>query len=224
MSDDPRVQGAIIEAGEAAVRDALGWLEREAIQVRRGTGNERVPRPTSPPGTPTPPTRPGSGSLPARGVVAAMFRHRTSRAGDPLLHWHTLVANLVEGPDGRWSAFVHPDLYRAARAAGEVFQTVLRAELTERLGVEWRPGRHVPEIAGVPQALCDRFSKRSREIDAWLEATGTPDDPAGRQAAVLATRRDKPEVEDERFDAAWKAEATRRRLGTRRRRAPSLAG
>ena len=51
------------------------------------------------------------------------------------------------------------------------------------------------------------FSKRSQEIEDWLEATGTPDDRAGRQEAVLATRRNKPEVEHERFDTAWKAEA-----------------
>ena len=28
VSDDPRVQGAVIEAGEAAMRSAIGWLER----------------------------------------------------------------------------------------------------------------------------------------------------------------------------------------------------
>ena len=206
VSDDPRVQGAIIEAGDTAVTEALAWLEREAIRVRRGSGdvaylNDLAAR------DPEAAERAKMRVLPGRGVVAATFRHRTSRAGDPLLHWHTLVANLVEGPDGRWSAFVHPELYRAVRAAGEVFQTVLRGELTDRLGLEWRPGRHVPEIAGVPQALCDGFSKRTAEIEAWLAATGTPDDPAGRQAAVLATRRHKPEAEHERFDAAWKAEA-----------------
>ena len=206
VSDDPGVQGAIIEAGDIAVRETLGWLEREAIRVRRGTGNEAFLTDLAardPDAAAVARIR----TLPARGVVAATFRHRTSRAGDPLLHWHTLMANLVEGPDGRWSALVHPELYRAVRAAGEVFQTVLRGELTERLGLQWRPGRHVPEVAGVPQALCDRFSKRSREIDAWLQATGTPDDPAGRQAAVLATRRAKPEREHVRFDAVWKAEA-----------------
>jgi conjugative relaxase-like TrwC/TraI family protein len=56
MTDDPRVQGAIIEAGDRAVRDALGWIEREALRVRRGTGNEtflndlavRDPRPSAP--------------------------------------------------------------------------------------------------------------------------------------------------------------------------------
>jgi conjugative relaxase-like TrwC/TraI family protein len=206
VTDDPRVQAAIIDAGEAALRDALSWLEREAIHVRRGSGDEayltnlaaRDPEAAAAARVRT---------LLAHGLVAAAFRHRTSRAGDPLLHWHTLVANLAPGPDGRWTAFVHPDLYRAVRAAGEVFQAALRGELTARLGIEWRPGRHVPEIAGVPQALCDQFSKRSQQIDDWLEATGTPDDPAGRQQAVLATRRNKPEVEHERFDTAWKLEA-----------------
>lgn len=36
-----------------------------------------------------------------------------------------------------------------------------------------------------PQALCDHFSKRSAEIDTWLEQTGRSNDRAGRQAAVL---------------------------------------
>lgn len=207
VSDDPRAQGAIIEAGDAAVRATMAWLEREAIRVRRGSGDVAYLNDLA--------ARDAAAAdaarlrvLPGRGLVAATFRHRTSRAGDPLLHWHTLVANMVEGPDGRWGAFVHPDLYRSVRAAGELFQTALRGELTERLGLEWRPGRHVLEVAGVPKALCDLFSKRSREIDAWLDATGVPADPAGRQQAVLATRRGKPEAEDERFDAAWKAEAT----------------
>ncbi len=42
VSDDPRVQGAVIDAGETAMRAALGWLEREAIRVRRGSHNQRV--------------------------------------------------------------------------------------------------------------------------------------------------------------------------------------
>ena len=207
VSDDPRVQGAIVEAGDFAVREALGWLEREAIKVRRGTGNEAFLNDLAardPEAAQTARIR----SLPGNGVVAAVFRHRTSRAGDPFLHWHTLVANLVEGPDGRWTAPVHPDIYRAIKAAGEVFRAVLRDEPTEQLGVAWRPGRHVAEIAGVPQAILDGFSKRSTEIDNWLAATGTPDTPEGRQTAALATRRNKPEVEDQRFDTAWKAEAT----------------
>ncbi len=207
VTDDLRVQGAIIEAGEHAAREALGWLEREAIHVRRGSGNAQLLNDMAA-RDPEAAEAARLRTVPANGVVAAMFRHRTSRAGDPLLHWHTLVANMAEGPDGRWTALHGTDMYRAARAAGEVFQTVLRDELSERLGVQWRPGRHVPEIAGIPQELLDQFSKRSKEIEDWLAHTGTPADAAGRQAAVLATRRNKPEVEHERFDAAWKTEAT----------------
>lgn len=203
VSDDPRVQGAVIEAGEAAMRSAIGWLEREAIRVQRGSHNQAYLARLDPAER----AAAGPRRETTSGVVAASFRHRTSRASDPLLHWHVLVANLVEGADERWSAFAHPDLYRHARAAGEVFQAAFRAELTASLGVEWRLGRTVAEIAGIPQSILDQFSKRSAEIDAWLEATGNPDTPEGRQAAVLATRRHKPEVEGGRFDAAWKIEA-----------------
>jgi conjugative relaxase-like TrwC/TraI family protein len=48
----------------------------------------------------------------AEGFVAAAFRHRTSRAGDPHLHTHVLVPNLVFSPqDERWSALDARPLY-----------------------------------------------------------------------------------------------------------------
>ena len=75
----------------------------------------------------------------AAGFVAARFRHRTSRAGDPHLHWHVLVANMAQGIDGRWSALDGTALYAAKRTAGVMFQTAMRRELTARLGVEWGP-------------------------------------------------------------------------------------
>ena len=37
------------------------------------------------------------------GYVGAAFTHRTSRAGDPQLHTHVLIANKVRAcSDGRW--------------------------------------------------------------------------------------------------------------------------
>ncbi|MGE0307157.1 MAG: MobF family relaxase, partial [Acidimicrobiia bacterium] len=203
VSDDPRVQGAVIEAGEVAMREALAWLEREAIRVQRGSHNLAYLARLDPADrAKAGPRREGTS-----GVVAASFRHRTSRAGDPYLHWHVLVANLAEGTDKRWSSLAHPEIYRHAKAAGSLFQSVFRSELTRTLGIEWRPGRHVPEIAGIPQAVLDAFSKRSAEAEAWLAATGTAATGANRQAAVLATRRNKPELEQVRFDVEWKAEA-----------------
>lgn len=45
VSDDPRVQGAVIESGEAAIRAPIGWLEREAIRVQRGSRRRQRWRP-----------------------------------------------------------------------------------------------------------------------------------------------------------------------------------
>ena len=188
--------------------DTIAWLERDVMAVRRGTGNERYLADLAK-------TDPGAAAaarirtVKGADVAAAVFRHRTSRAGDPLLHWHVLLPNLVQGDDQRWSAFFSPHLFRNGKAAGEIFQAALRQELTQRLGVEWRPGRHVPELSGVPQNACDAFSKRAKEVDAWLETHGRANDPASRQEAVLATRRGKAELEGERFDARWKVEGAR---------------
>ena len=71
---DRELRGAVRAAHDRAALEAVGYLERSAAAVRRGHGGSLVE--------------------PASGLVAAAFRHRTSRAGDPQLHTHVLVANL----------------------------------------------------------------------------------------------------------------------------------
>jgi conjugative relaxase-like TrwC/TraI family protein len=61
--------------------------------------------------------------LPGSGFVAAAFRHRTSRAGDPQLHTHVLVANMTRGADGRFSALDGQQLYAQAKTAGTLYQS-----------------------------------------------------------------------------------------------------
>src|SRR4051794_29105622 len=107
---DPALRDVIREAHEAAVRDALGYLEREAAVARRGPG--------------------GIVSVPGRGFVGAAFRHRASRAGDPQLHTHVVIANLVQAEDGRWSALDGRRIYAHAKSAGYLYEARLRAELT----------------------------------------------------------------------------------------------
>ena len=80
VSDDPRVQHAIVDAGEMAARAALGWLEREAIHVRRGSGNAALLNDLAA-RDPQAAEAARLRVVPASGVVAAMFRHRTSRRG-----------------------------------------------------------------------------------------------------------------------------------------------
>ena len=69
----PEVSDLVRRGHDRAVVDALGYLERHATMAPRGAG--------------------GLHRIGAGGLVAAAFRHRTSRAGDPQLHTHVLVAN-----------------------------------------------------------------------------------------------------------------------------------
>jgi len=140
-------------AHDRAVLEAVGYLERSAAAVRRGHGSTRVEG--------------------AEGLIAAAFRHRTSRAGDPQLHSHVLVANLGRGPDGRWSALDGRRLYADARAASFIYQAVLRSELTRSLGLEWLPvHKGIAELAGVPKPVLRPFSRRRAEIEAALAQHG----------------------------------------------------
>jgi conjugative relaxase-like TrwC/TraI family protein len=168
-----REESARVRAAHAeAVSQAIGYLERRALEVRRGAG--------------------GLEHLDARGMVAAAFLHRTSRAGDPQLHTHVLVANVAEGHDGIWSA---PDarlLYAHARTAGYLYQATLRARLGQTLGVRFGPvERGVGEIDGMPKHVLRAFSTRRREIEEVLGA-GEHSRRAG-EAAALATRTPKQE-------------------------------
>ena len=129
---DESLRATIRRAHDAAVRDALGYLERQAAVARRGPA--------------------GCISVRGHGLVAAAFRHRTSRAGDPQLHTHVVVANLVQADDGRWSALDGRRLYAHAKTAGYLYEARLRAELTRELGVEWTPVRNgIADVAGVPR-------------------------------------------------------------------------
>lgn len=196
---DPLVQDAVVEACETALAESLGWLEREACFVRRGSNNRHAS--ADPAGF-------GTRRMIAEGFVAAQFRHRTSRLGDPHLHWHVLVANTARGIDGRWTALDGTALYAAARTAGGLFQTTMRRELTRRLGVEWGPIHHdAGEIAGVPRTVLREFSQRTEQIAEWMDAHGV-DGVAAKNKALLETRANKQTPADfASVEAAWRQRA-----------------
>ena len=162
----------VLAGHEAAVAATVGYLERQAARVR-------VPSASAT----------GSATVPAGGFVAAAFAHRASRAPDPHLHHHVLVANLAEGPDGRWRALDGRCLYRHLSAAAALYETQLRAELTDRLGVAWRPLRGTwADLAGIDPAVVRAFSRRSAEIAAEMAALGGGD----RRIERAVARRTRP--------------------------------
>ena len=155
LTDDERVRSEISEAHEASWQAALGYLEREACVVRRGRG--------------------GAIREHGEGFVAAAFRHRTSRAQDPHLHTHVIVANLARSDDGEWRALDGEAILRTYRlAAGYLYEANLRHELTRRLCVGWRePVKGMAELEGVPEKAVRAFSTRRQSLLEHMEAHGT---------------------------------------------------
>jgi conjugative relaxase-like TrwC/TraI family protein len=180
-------------AVEAALDEAHGqverYLESVACQVRRGHAGATV--------------EPGSGFL------GAVFRHRTSRLGDPGIHLHWVVFNVTEGPDGRRTALDARAIYAHRYTAEAIFQATLRRELTVTLGVVFDTvDRHgVAEITGISPAMRRAFSRRRAEIVEEMDARGAHTGAAAR-VATLVTRKPKPKaVAEAELRNEWRARA-----------------
>jgi conjugative relaxase-like TrwC/TraI family protein len=185
---------AVLSAHHAGLAEAVAYLD-EHLGARRGHG--------------------GVQHVSGQGVLAVGFDHRTSREGDPLLHTHLVVANRVQGPDGRWTALDGRDLYRHRLAADAIYRATYQRELVRTLRVEWTPadGHGNRELAGVPAELVQLFSKRADQIDAELDrltADGRERTPRLVKWAVQATRKPKQNETPDTLYGRWRAEAAER--------------
>jgi conjugative relaxase-like TrwC/TraI family protein len=189
----PRELGAATgDAHRAAVSDALDYLEGSGLGVRRsdrGTVHH----------------------LATTGAVAAAFVHRTSRALDPHLHTHLVVANVARGVDDRWSALDSRRLFLHRRATRSVYDASLRHHLGRAAGVSWhRTPAGGWEVAGVDPVLCRLFSQRAASIDeAVHRRSGGRGSAAVRRVAFHADRpaKDTAVTADELRDG-WRRRAS----------------
>jgi len=112
-----------------------------------------------------------SSTCPDRACWPSASTTRTSREGDPLLHTHLVIANRVQGSDGRWTALDGRDLYRHRLAADAIYRATYQRELVRTLGVEWTSAdsHGNRELQGMPEALVRSFSKRTSQINAELD-------------------------------------------------------
>jgi conjugative relaxase-like TrwC/TraI family protein len=176
---------------QAAVLEAVGYLGRSAIGVRREHHGQTT-------------------LLPSTGAVAGNFLHRTSRALDPHLHTHLVTANVAQGVDGRWSSVDSRRLYAHARAAQGIYHARLRLELGDRLGAAWdvKPSG-LGDVVGVDPTMRRLFSQRSMAMEEF-EARRGPRRSSARfsEAAFHATRPEKDRTcTVESLMAEWKQRA-----------------
>jgi conjugative relaxase-like TrwC/TraI family protein len=192
----PETSAAVSIAVVEATETALAFLEERAAVARQQQGGIRR-------------------RVATHGFAIATFAHRTSRAGDPQLHTHCLIPNVVQRDDGRFVAFDANPLHTWAKATGTVFLNELERLLTRRLGIEWGPERNgCREMVGFTRDQLRAFSKRTAAIETRLEAEGEVAFPTKRERmraddrASLATRERKDKtLTPERLRDRWKIEA-----------------
>jgi conjugative relaxase-like TrwC/TraI family protein len=145
-------------------------------------------------------------------MVWAEFDHSTARPvdgmpPDPHRHKHVACFNATFDPvEGRIKA---GDFARIKRD-GEYFAAAFYARLASKLegmgfGIERRGGKEW-EIAGIPQSLIDRFSKRTEEVEEEAEKRGVTD---ARQKAELGAKtrsKKQKELTPEQLRTAWEAQ------------------
>ena len=185
---DPGTARAVRIAHDEAVRSAIDFAERHAVWSRRGHA--------------------GKNQIRCDGLIAAAFRHRTSRNGDPHLHSHVLVPNMVRGVDGKWATIDGRWIYTSAKTIGYLYEAQLRHNLTVALGVEWGEVKNgIADIVGIPENVLDAFSTRRAEIEQKMEMRGQHS-PRAAMIAALDTRRKKShEVDATRLRDVWMATA-----------------
>ncbi|MHA7294398.1 MobF family relaxase [Arthrobacter sp. HLT1-21] len=203
------LQDQILETHHDAVDATLQWLEESVIHTRVG--------------------RNGVAHLGTRGAIAAAFDHWESRAGDPQLHTHLVIANRVQRvTDDAWVTLDSRTLYKAAVAASEHYNGLLFDALHRNLGTDAdirEPDASTrnpsQQLTGIDQVLIREFSNRSRLIDLetdrlvaeWTVGHGTPPTATTiiklRQHATLSTRSTKPEsvAPLHQLSAQWRARA-----------------
>lgn len=203
------VQEQILQTHHAAVEATLAWLEEVAIHTRAG--------------------RNGVALIGTQGAIAAAFDHWESRAGDPQLHTHMVIANRVQRvTDGGWVTLDSRTIYKSIVAASEHYNGLLFDTLRRDLGTAAEIRMPVEDkhnlsqqLTGVDEQLIREFSNRSRLIDGetdrlvavWAEEHGSRPTATTtvklRQQATLSTRTAKSDAVHplSELSANWRSRA-----------------
>ena len=184
----------IIGAHDRAVKATLRWVEKNAVETRMQD--------------------PATGRMVRVGdqkAVIATFRHDTSRNLDPQLHTHSVLANMVQGADGKWRTMANEGLYERQKLIGAIYRNELAAALT-RLGyaIEKTHADGRFELAGMHREAVRVFSTRRAEIEAAMAASGSgasADNPRHAQRAALMTRATKREIDRDELRHVWQRQA-----------------
>lgn len=199
---DEMTRQEIEAAHAAAVEQAIAHLTEHVPTVRRRHEGQVLEEP-------------------AIDLIAAEYRHTTARgviegeAPDPQLHSHVVITSAVR-EDGQIVAVASRPIFRAAREVGAYYRSALAQELAQRgYAIERGVGKEGRffELAGVPRALIDAFSSRTREVARAIERfraeRGRAPEPGELRALKLENRRAKALHTKGDLQRAWDELAAR---------------
>lgn len=158
----------VIEAHRNAVRETMRWAEEKLAVARSGAGGAE---------------REVTGNL-----VQAHFHHDLSRALDPQVHTHCVVANITQRADSEWRALHNVKLWQHAPVIGAAYHAQLRSNLAE-LGYETQiTGKHGSfEISGISRDAIEAFSERAKDIREKAQELGLSS-PKAMEAIAVRSR------------------------------------
>nr|WP_294516040.1 MobF family relaxase [uncultured Rhodopila sp.] len=211
-------RNSLLQAHRTAVAETLRYIEQQIIRGQTdaaGPGRMAwitVQHYTARPTVEQVRTDPATGE-----VYTALQSAKV--AGDPAVHSHSLVPNLIRTESGRLVAIDTVAFHGRVKEFGAVYQAIAARELTA-LGaaVDLDPRTKMARLPAIPEYAVDEFSKRSREGEAaaraWAKREGRDWDElspeqqsAFRKQGAHATRQDKetntPDMQ------AWREQAER---------------
>ena len=184
----------VVDVHDRAVQATLAWIEGNAAETRMKD--------------------PATGRMAREGgqkTVAATFRHDTSRNLDPQLHTHAVIANMVQGEDGKWRSMANEKLYESKMLIGAIYRSELARGLSRLgYGIEKTHADGRFEIAGVSRETIDAFSIRRAEIEAGMaeRGMGSPsDNPRLAERAALVSRAAKRDIDRDELTGVWQRQA-----------------
>lgn len=153
---------------------------------------------------------------PTKNMIAALCTHFVSRAGDPQVHTHALVANATQRQDGQWRA-LSSDISRKdgfiekvmdnATFFGHIYQNEMACAAKDA-GFRVKPaGKHgFFKIEGMPKGAAEHFSKRREQIVEKVDSLKNADKTNKKLFDLVAEKSRAPKEEILRVDFYKKAE------------------
>ncbi|MDB9804410.1 relaxase domain-containing protein [bacterium] len=180
----------LIAAHDAAVKEALGYIEQHVVQTRRSVNGELEVE---------------TGGK----IIAGIFRHDTSRAMDPQLHSHAVVANMVRNSGDEYTAVHNNLIFKSQKMGSEIYRASLAKAATELGYTVERYGKdRLISLKEIPDEVADQFSKRRDAILNALEERGDTVDAKTAERAALATRARKAGgIDRDELRQSWHNEA-----------------